>query len=199
MSPSEEPHPVPKPSGPGWTTAFFVLGGTILFGAVASALAGWFARGSFQHLLVCLLLLWSLVPLALLTLAATAVAGLRRASPQRSLFAWAAILSGSLSVLVAAGALSYVPGRMVNQWDVLEARRYCHRLIPHLEESRARNGAYPPDLGGVEAPPGTRPRLLKRNFYFSNGETYDFEFIDPAGLYHRYHYDSAQRDWERRD
>ena len=44
-----------------------------------------------------------------------------------------------------------------------------------------------------------QPRLLPDDFYYSNGEEFGFDFVDPSGLMNGYRYGSETDRWQRWD
>ncbi len=153
-------------------------------------------RGSFlQGMAVTALVVLLAAPAALIGGVALLSCYLGRSSWERGVAQGALGLAAVLGSTVA----SIPAGLAVHQVDVRDAKGYCEGLIPRLEEFRRGHGSYPTDLSQLGRLPPPPLLLRGETFYHSNGDEYDFDFLDPAGMFNGYHYDGEAGQWHRWD
>ncbi len=102
------------------------------------------------------------------------------------------------SIAIVFLAMVAIPANAFLQDHAVEnAKVYSEKIDGLLEEYRRDHGAYPSSLDQIpSAPP--MPRLLRRNDYYSDGETYSLDFQVPGGLLDRWHYTSETHQWNRK-
>ena len=99
-------------------------------------------------------------------------------------------------VLSASFFISLIPGRALVKHDIVAAKTYCESLIPAIDKYRRQNGVYPLEISTV-AQDKVVPRLLRSTrFYWSDGQTYRFNFGDPRGMMNFVGYNSLTLHWE---
>ena len=168
-----------------------------VIGVVGAICGTWFLRGSFGHVVIILIAgIYIALPALVLAIASAMLKRFWRPTAM----SW--LRNVALGVVFATGlfTLSYVPGRLVNAYDVAQAKSYCEELTIELNERKQMTGEYPTSIAMMPENDKPAPRLLRgSDFYSSDGKTYSFSFVDPAGMLNGYAYESKTGRWTEWD
>jgi len=177
------------------------LVGCALLALALNAVLVFFGRGSFGHFILLVIgVLYIAVPLFALAgvvLVVTAIVASKQKTALRKFpVFWGAVVGVLLSIVLGSSVLSWPVGSVVGRQDIARAKRFCDELVPLLDAYEAEHGQYPESL--AELNHGRRRPLLLRqqpSFYDSNGETFRFGFVDPAGFLNGFEFSSKNRRW----
>lgn len=99
------------------------------------------------------------------------------------------------ALLLGSSVLSFFSGGVLLDYDISKAKRYCESLVPALDEYKDVNGNYPKSLTRVSDQKKV-PRLLRRNSYYSSdGDSFEYFFMDPGGMMNGFGFSSNDRQW----
>ncbi len=158
-----------------------IYGGAALIGLIIAVLAAVRGRGSFDH---CITLV---IVVGLIGLPAAGVAVIAWVCGMKWKAAWIGYIRAAAIavVIVTVIPLGSIPvGIWLAVHDVRDARLYCDRLIPLIEQAKSANGKYPESVEALTAQVGEVPvRLRERPFYEqqSDGEAFTLYFVDDPG------------------
>ena len=165
----------------------------LLFGIIAllGLPLGAAFQGSFMYFLLAAFgVFYFLIP-GFLVLAVLAVVSRLRGSQRRTPATLAVAGAGCLLALV----LGLGSGWAMCRWEISAARDYVARVVPTLEAIKARVGSYPDKLPVAQI--GSPPTLLKwEEAYSSDGKTFTFRYVNPAGDMDGFEYSSTTHAWQ---
>jgi hypothetical protein len=157
----------------------------------AAILSAIIRRGSFGQTITVYVIGIYLGGPVLLFMAAWLLFGFRRAGgvPQglgRMFFA-SVVAGGSLGI-------SLGLGRLLHNSEIRAAHHYVSLMVPRLDAYRREHGRYPESLAVF---PESRPPGLLQNAhgYRTDGDGFQFQYWDSAGMMDGYCFDSSTREW----
>lgn len=158
-------------------------------GLLASLAVAWFWRGGTVHRVAAIASLAGCLVVLALQVFILSPRGASR--PLRRDGFGFDLVAAALAII----ALSWPPGVWLHGRDIRAAKAYCERLLPFLEASRGRAGAYPPTLPDAGAA-ARRPRLLREGLaYETDGRSYEIRFRDRAAPMAVWIYSSRAGGW----
>jgi hypothetical protein len=163
----------------------------VIASAVLNALALYFGRGWWVHMVgVLAAMAWIGAP-ALVIGAVLWVVGFRYPAARRS--AMVAFVAG---VVVASTIASVLVGQLVVSYDIARAKAYCETFIPAIEQYRRAHGTYPRDLRAIPQMAGSPPRLAGQGCQYTAVESgFTFTLLDPRRLMAFISYRDSERAW----
>ena len=168
---------------------------SFVFGLILATIFTFWGRGSFIHFLyVFIASVWIAVPLILLSLICYWLGFFWKPS----VVSWVSTIFLGLAIIMLIQILSLIGGKILHEKDLRDAKKYCESLINSIELIKVKTGQYPSNIQSVL--PSSLPVLLRReNFYWSDGNSYSFDFSDPAEMMMSYGFSSKTKHWERYD
>lgn len=97
-------------------------------------------------------------------------------------------------LLLLSGLLSFAIGAGIHQYYHQQTRSFVERVVPELDAFKAHHGVYPKTLQEIGV--NDLPLYLRGSGgYDSDGETFEFMYLDKSRLFDFYIFDSKSRQW----